>query len=78
MKNSFNKILLPLILMSLVGCNSNKESESISDIASEKVDFSSLKILSPQGAPAVAFYNYSDNNNYTTNATPSNIVASTG
>lgn len=76
MKNSFNKILLPLILMFLVGCNSNKESESISDIASEKVDFSSLKILSPQGAPAVAFYNYSDNNNYTTNATPSNIVAS--
>lgn len=38
-------------------------------------DISKLSILTPTGAPAVAFYNYADNEMYTTNATPANIVA---
>lgn len=34
-----------------------------------------LKIVCPTGAPAFAFYNYSANENFQTNSTPSNIVA---
>lgn len=37
-------------------------------------DFS-LNIVCPTGAPSVAFYNYSDNDNFTTNGKPDNIVA---
>lgn len=38
-------------------------------------DLDSLKILTPVGAPAVAFYNYAKNSNYSTNGKPVNIVA---
>ena len=40
-----------------------------------KSNTNNLKIVSPTGAPAVAFYNFADNDNYTTNSTPANIVA---
>ena len=36
---------------------------------------SSLNIVCPTGAPSVAFYNYSDNEHFTTNGKPDNIVA---
>ena len=39
------------------------------------VDTSDLKIICPTGAPAYAFYNHSQNKNFETNNTPSNIVA---
>lgn len=44
-------------------------------LTSCNVDSSSLKIISPTGAPALAFYNHSLNSNYETNSTPSNIVS---
>lgn len=40
-----------------------------------KSNANNLKIVSPTGAPAVAFYNFADSDNYTTNSTPANIVA---
>ena len=39
------------------------------------IDTSKLKIVSPTGAPAVAFYKHGNNKNYTTNAKPSNILS---
>ena len=44
-------------------------------LTSCNVDSSSLKIISPTGAPALAFYNHSLNSNFETNSTPSNIVS---
>ena len=44
-------------------------------LTSCNVDSSSLKIISPTGAPTLAFYNHSNNVNYETNSTPSNIVS---
>ena len=51
------KRYLLLTLLCLTSCN---------------VDHSSLKIICPTGAPALAFYN---TDNFETNSTPSNIVA---
>lgn len=42
---------------------------------SPKVDTSNLKIVTPTGAPAFAFYNHANSSNFETNSTPSNIVA---
>lgn len=53
-------LLIPLLL--LTSCNSN-------------VDTSTLKIVCPTGAPAIAFYKESENTNFETNSTPSNIVS---
>lgn len=39
------------------------------------VDTSKLKIVSPVGAPAYAFYNYAKEERFETNSTPKNIVA---
>jgi len=69
------KILLPLIIAStmLVACqNNNSESQSEEPAA---YDRSSLTIVTPTGAPALAFYNYADLANFETNSTPSNIIA---
>ena len=56
------KNIIPLLLITLLaGCNQQKNN--------------ALTIVSPTGAPAVAFYNHALNENYTTNATPSNIVS---
>lgn len=57
------KNILPLLLVTLLaGCGKEKAKD--------------LTIISPTGAPAVAFYNYATDKNYTTNGTPSNIVSS--
>ncbi len=53
-------LLIPLLLLS--SCNSN-------------VDTSTLKIVCPTGAPSIAFYKESENPNFETNSTPSNIVS---
>ncbi len=68
------KYIIPLILasMTLVACQSNK------DTSSEEVkefDRSSLSVVTPTGAPALAFYNYAGLDNFETNAVPTNIVA---
>ncbi|MBQ0008960.1 MAG: hypothetical protein KBS97_01630 [Firmicutes bacterium] len=50
--------LLLLPTMLLTGCNSKGE----------------LRIVSPTGAPAIAFYNYSTSDSFQTNSDPSNII----
>ena len=55
--------LLTLTTLMLCGCQG------------KAVDTSDLKIICPTGAPAYAFYNHSQNKNFETNNTPSNIVA---
>ena len=76
------KILLPLIIasMALVACQSNSQ-ESKGDVTSEApvaFDRTSLSIVAPTGAPALAFYSYADLSNFETNSTPTNIVAMMG
>ena len=44
-------------------------------LTSCNVDHSTLKIVCPTGAPALAFYNNVENANFETNSTPSNIVS---
>ncbi len=58
-----NKIaLLTMTSMILTGCGS----------VSHELPF---KILTPNGAPAIAFYNYATDVNFETNGTPTNITA---
>ena len=56
-----NKLLISVLLLSLTSCGT--------------VDTSSLKIVTPTGAPSIAFYKEVGNTNFETNSTPSNIVA---
>ena len=59
------KKLLSLITVAVLlsGCNKNKPSD--------EYDRSTLSIISPTGAPALAFYNYSTYSNFETNSDPS-------
>ena len=65
------KYLLPLIIasMALVGCNANNNSSD-----AKEFDRTSLSIITPTGAPALAFYNYAGLSNFETNSVPTNIV----
>ena len=79
------KKLLPLILavLTLSACSINtktKESNQVSsegNVASADVYYSPemFSIVSPTGAPALAFYNYATHKNFETNSVPTNIVA---
>lgn len=70
MKNK-NINLLSLLLVCLSGCNVNNSTSSNSTSINRK----ELSILTPTGAPAAAFLNYLNDENYTTNDKPNNIVA---
>ena len=65
------KYILPLIIasMALVGCNANNNSSD-----AKEFDRTSLSIITPTGAPALAFYNYAGLSNFETNSVPTNIV----
>ena len=66
------KIFLLLIpALALTGCIDR----NTNSLDSGDVDTSSLKIICPTGAPAFAFYNHANNDNFETNNVPSNIVA---
>lgn len=54
--------LLLLASIALAGCSSKEDTRP------------NLKIVTPTGAPAVAFYNYSTNDDFQTNSDPSNII----
>ena len=79
------KKILPLLLTTLVisACsinnnNSNKDNTSDgNNIASADVYYEPemFSIISPTGAPALAFYNYASRKNFETNSVPTNIVA---
>ena len=63
-----NKILINTFLISLLtGCNVTNSSSVIDDYK--------LKIITPTGAPSVAFLNYLNYEHYDTNSVPNNIVA---
>ncbi len=55
-------LLLTIPALMLAACNQKNTEEA-------------LKIICPTGAPAFAFYNYSQDKNFETNAVPSNIVS---
>ncbi|MCQ2741972.1 MAG: hypothetical protein MJ239_01565 [Bacilli bacterium] len=63
-------VLLTILSSMLVGCGGGSNSES-----STPSYPSSWNIVTPTGAPAIAFYNHAKNPHFTTNSTPSNIVA---
>ena len=77
-------LLSLLAAVALVGCNSNNNSSSsenipVSNSSSQKVDFkkdTNLKMITPTGAPTLAFLNYLHDDSYETNTTPANIIAS--
>lgn len=59
MKSRKILLFISLLIPSLMSCNTNKTD--------------SLKIISPSGAPSLAFYKYSLDNNFETNSNPENI-----
>ena len=64
-----NKIIINTLLISLLsGCN-------IVNSSSLSIDDYKLKLITPTGAPAVAFLNYLNYEHYDTNTVPNNIVA---
>ena len=65
------KYFIPLIIasMTLVGCNAKNSSSEVKEF-----DRTSLSIITPTGAPALAFYNYAGLSNFETNSVPTNIV----
>lgn len=65
------KYFIPLIIasMTLVGCNAKNNSSEVKEF-----DRTSLSIITPTGAPALAFYNYAGLPNFETNSVPTNIV----
>ena len=65
------KILLPLIIasMSLVACQNNNNSKE-GESEAPAFDRTSLSIVTPTGAPALAFYNYANLSNFETNSNP--------
>lgn len=55
-------IFLPLIALSLIGCDNHVATDD-------------LKIICPTGAPALAFYDLGNNNNFDTNSVPTSVLA---
>ena len=68
------KKLLTLIAVSisLTACNMNQGSSNY-ESALPNYDRSSLSIITPTGAPSLAFYNYAGNSKFETNAAPATI-----
>lgn len=62
------------VALALTACNTaNSASKGDSSSAAPEYDRSSLSILTPTGAPALAFYNYAGNSKFETNAAPATI-----
>ena len=73
MKNKL--FVLPLLAIMLTACQNQSSSSSCDCSSSYIYQGNELSIITPTGAPALAFYNYSDNPKFETNAVPTNIVA---
>lgn len=72
------KYLFPLLLASLtlVACQQpNNESKEEGSSVAPSYDRTALSVVTPTGAPALAFYNYANLTNFETNSNPTNIVA---
>lgn len=70
-----NIALLTLMAGLLASCGSTNGNVSSSKEESSVEYPSSWNITTPTGAPALAFYNHAKDTHFTTNSTPSNIVA---
>lgn len=71
--------ILPLLAISMVACQqpsqpTSTQSEPVSQSQNE-ADYSSLKIITPTGAPAFAMYGEAKNPNFETNSEATSIVA---
>ena len=64
-------ILLPLVMVGLTSCPTSENSSGSTSLTNEEP----LKFISPAGAPALAFFNQGNNENYVTNSTPTNVAA---
>ena len=72
------KYIFPLLLASLtlVACQQpSKESKPEGSSVAPNYDRTALSVVTPTGAPALAFYNYANLKNFETNSNPTNIVA---
>ena len=58
------------VVIALTACNNNQGSTS-SESKAPEFDRTSLSIITPTGAPALAFYKYANSSNFETNANPS-------
>ena len=69
--------LIPLLILS-TGCTNSGNTSSLSTSESTSTTSSSythnLKIAAPVGAPAIAFYDYAEDENFETNSDASNIA----
>ena len=66
-------LIIGLLTLTLGACNNPQNSSS--DKSNTDADFSAVSIISPQGAPALAFYNLASKAQFETNSDPTNIVA---
>jgi hypothetical protein len=65
--NKRNLIVLPLVAIALASCGNNQTSTSYVDMT--------IKTICPAGAPALAFYDKGNDENFETNSTPTNVLA---
>lgn len=61
-----NKLILPITLLGLTLTSCNTGDNAIEDY---------MRVISPSGAPAIAFYNQGTSETFETNSTPSNVLA---
>ena len=67
-------ISLIAVALMLTACNTNGSNSGSTDCSCiPEYDRSTLSILTPTGAPALAFYNYAGNSKFETNAAPATI-----
>ena len=77
MKNKF-LLTIGLLAISLSACggnNNNSGSNNNSGNNNKEGDYSKLSIITPSGAPALAFYGFATSDQFSVNTEPTNIVA---
>ena len=65
-----NLLIIGLLALTITACNNQVNTSS-----NGEPDISTLSIISPTGAPALAFYDFAKGDNFITNNDPTNIVA---
>ena len=72
-----NKLFLSIMLtgLALTGCGSAQESSSETVSSSQAPDISTLKVISPSGAPAISLYNMYKQDNVEINADANNVLS---
>ena len=72
-----NKLFLSIMLtgLALTGCGSSQESSTEPESSSQAPDISTLKIISPSGAPAISLYRMYNQNNVEINADANNVLS---